>query len=71
MMVAAHKIDLKAAKAAGFKTAYIPRPMEIGPATRIDRSPEPFIDITAEGIVQLSSVLLGDRSHKAERHVDR
>jgi len=70
-MVAAHKIDLKAAKAAGFKTAYIPRPMEIGPATRINRSPEPFIDITAERIVQLSSVLLGDRSHKAERHVDR
>jgi 2-haloacid dehalogenase len=54
MMVAAHKFDLKAAKAAGFKTAYIPRPLEIGPETKVDRSPETFIDIVADDLIELS-----------------
>jgi 2-haloacid dehalogenase len=54
MMVAAHKFDLKAANAAGFKTAYIPRPNELGPETKIDRSPETYIDIVADDIMDLS-----------------
>jgi 2-haloacid dehalogenase len=54
MMVAAHKFDLKAAKAAGFKTAYIPRPLEIGLETKVDRSPETFIDIVADDLMDLS-----------------
>jgi 2-haloacid dehalogenase len=54
MMVAAHKFDLKAANAAGFKTAYIPRPLELGPATRVDRSPETYIDIVADNLIELS-----------------
>lgn len=54
MMVAAHKFDLKAAKAAGLKTAYIPRPLETGPGTKVDRSPETFIDIIAEDLIDLS-----------------
>jgi 2-haloacid dehalogenase len=54
MMVAAHKFDLKAAKAAGFKTAYIPRPFEMGPQTKVDRSPETFIDIVASNLMELS-----------------
>lgn len=54
MMVAAHKFDLKAAKAAGFKTAYIPRPLETGPETKVDRSPETFIDIIADDLIDLS-----------------
>ncbi|MGY4225032.1 2-haloacid dehalogenase [Bradyrhizobium sp. USDA 4503] len=54
MMVAAHKFDLKGAKAAGFKTAYIPRPLETGPATKVDRSPEPYIDVIAGDLIDLS-----------------
>jgi 2-haloacid dehalogenase len=54
MMVAAHKFDLKAAKAAGFKTAYIPRPLETGPATKVDRSPESYIDVIADDLIDLS-----------------
>jgi 2-haloacid dehalogenase len=54
MMVAAHKFDLKAAKIVGFKTAYIPRPLEIGLETKVDRSPETFIDIVADDLMDLS-----------------
>jgi 2-haloacid dehalogenase len=54
MMVAAHKFDLQAAEAAGFRTAYIPRPLETGPATRPDRSPETYIDIIADSVIELS-----------------
>jgi len=54
MMVAAHKFDLKAAKAAGFKTAYIPRPLETGPETKVDRSAEPYIDVVADDLIDLS-----------------
>jgi 2-haloacid dehalogenase len=54
VMVAAHKFDLKAAKAAGFKTAYIPRPLENGPETTVDRSPETFIDTVADNLIELS-----------------
>jgi 2-haloacid dehalogenase len=54
MMVAAHKFDLKAANAAGFKTAYIPRPVELGPETKVDRSPETYIDVVADDMIDLS-----------------
>jgi 2-haloacid dehalogenase len=54
MMVAAHKFDLKAAKAAGFKTAYVPRPLELGPETKVDRSPETYIDVVADNLIDLS-----------------
>jgi 2-haloacid dehalogenase len=54
MMVAAHKFDLKAAKEAGLKTAYIPRPLELGPDTKVDRSPETYIDVVASDLIDLS-----------------
>jgi 2-haloacid dehalogenase len=54
MMVAAHKFDLKAANAAGFKTAYVPRPLELGPETKVDRSPEAYIDVVADDLIDLS-----------------
>jgi 2-haloacid dehalogenase len=57
MMVAAHKFDLKAANAAGFKTAYIPRPLELGPETKVDRSPEAYIDVVADSLIDLSKKL--------------
>jgi 2-haloacid dehalogenase len=54
MMVAAHKFDLKAANAAGFKTAYVPRPLELGPDTKLDRSAETYIDVVADDLIDLS-----------------
>ena len=54
MMVAAHKFDLKAAKEAGLKTAYILRPLELGPETKVDRSPETYIDVVADSLIDLS-----------------
>ena len=47
MMVAAHKPDLLAAQAVGFRTAYVPRPMEFGPDAVPDTTPEPSFDIVA------------------------
>ncbi|HEY4249738.1 MAG TPA: haloacid dehalogenase type II [Roseomonas sp.] len=57
MMVAAHKFDLRAAKEAGFATAYIPRPRELGPETHPDRAPESFIDIVADDLLDLAARL--------------
>jgi 2-haloacid dehalogenase len=54
MMVATHKFDLKAAKEAGLRTAYIPRPLELGPETKVDRSPEAYIDVVADDLIDLS-----------------
>jgi 2-haloacid dehalogenase len=54
MMVATHKFDLKAAKEAGLRTAYIPRPLEFGPETKVDRSPEAYIDLVADNLIDLS-----------------
>jgi 2-haloacid dehalogenase len=59
LMVSAHKIDLKAAKAAGFRTAYIVRPGELGPDTKVDRTPEPFIDVYADSLTDLARKLDG------------
>ena len=47
LMVAAHKNDLLAARAAGCKTAFIPRPLEYGPENVPDIKPDPEFDITA------------------------
>ena len=47
MMVAAHKGDLRAAAALGFKTAYVPRPLEYGPDREIDTTPDPSFDVNA------------------------
>ena len=47
MMVAAHKGDLRAAAALGFKTGYVPRPLEYGPDREIDTTPDPSFDVNA------------------------
>ena len=47
-MVACHKNDLRAARAAGLKTAFIPRPLEHGKENSPDLDPEPDFDINAE-----------------------
>jgi 2-haloacid dehalogenase len=40
VMVAAHNGDLAAARACGFRTAFVPRPTEHGPSQTTDRKPE-------------------------------
>jgi 2-haloacid dehalogenase len=57
MMVAAHLNDLRAAKAQGLKTAFVPRPKEYGPAGKPDLAPNDAVDVTAKDFVQLASTL--------------
>lgn len=57
MMVAAHKYDLKAAKAVGLRTAFVERPRELGPHPRIppDRpAPEDGFDLFASEFIDLA-----------------
>ena len=53
MMVACHNFDLNAAKAAGFRTAFIRRPDEWGPAGPPDPKPNMDYDIVEDGFVPL------------------
>ena len=54
MMTAAHKGDLKAARAQGLRTAFVPRPFERGPRAEIDTSPEDWIDVVATDFEDLA-----------------
>jgi 2-haloacid dehalogenase len=58
MMVAAHPNDLRAAKAAGLRTAYVPRPLEFGPGGR-QHPPEPegAFDLVAVDFLDLAGKL--------------
>jgi 2-haloacid dehalogenase len=58
MMVAAHNGDLKAAKAQGLATGFVPRPTEHGPGQKTDLAPEPGVaDIAASSFVDLAAKL--------------
>jgi 2-haloacid dehalogenase len=57
MMVAAHKDDLRAARACGLKTAFVTRPRERGPGATIDVSPEPAFDLHARDFNDLARQL--------------
>ncbi|MCX7176206.1 MAG: haloacid dehalogenase type II [Proteobacteria bacterium] len=57
LMVACHKYDLKAAKALGFKVAFIPRPLEFGPKGKVDLAPEPYFDLFAKDLNDLARTL--------------
>jgi 2-haloacid dehalogenase len=54
MMVAAHLGDLRGAKAVGLATAFVPRPLEYGPAGRPDLEPDGSVDITAKDFNDLA-----------------
>ncbi|MDH3205452.1 MAG: haloacid dehalogenase type II [Gemmatimonadota bacterium] len=54
MMVAAHRGDLVAAKAIGFKTALVHRPLEYGPNREVDLSPDPRFDYNAMSFIELA-----------------
>jgi 2-haloacid dehalogenase len=57
MMVAAHKEDLHAAKRVGFKTAWVTRPLERGPASNPDLAADPSFDVTAADFLTLAKLL--------------
>lgn len=57
LMVAAHLGDLRGARAAGLRTAFVPRPLEYGPGGDPDRVPEPWIDLTANDFNDLADRL--------------
>ena len=54
MMVAAHKDDLRAARACGLATAFVRRPREKGPKVKVDVRPEPDFDYNAKDFVDLA-----------------
>jgi 2-haloacid dehalogenase len=56
MMVAAHTGDLLAAREAGLRTAYVPRPLEFGPGGEAEE-PDPSFDLVAEDFPDLADRL--------------
>ena len=57
MMVAAHNIDLVAAKQVGFQTAFVYRRTEHGPAQTTDLEPADGVDVVAEDFLRLAEAL--------------
>ena len=57
MLVAAHVGDLRAAAAAGLRTAYVPRPLEWGPPGRQPAPPDPSFDVVAQDFGSLADQL--------------
>lgn len=57
MMVAAHVPDLRAAKGVGLRTAFVPRPMELGPQGKPDLQPDDSVDLTAPDFNALAGAL--------------
>jgi 2-haloacid dehalogenase len=58
MMAAAHPGDLRAAMAAGFRSAYVPRPGERGDGNDGDLSPQADFDVNARDFPDLARQLL-------------
>jgi 2-haloacid dehalogenase len=57
LMVAAHKGDLRGARAVGLRTAYVYRPLELGPDGTKDASPVGDADINASDFLDLAHQL--------------
>lgn len=57
LMVAAHNYDLNAAKAQGFRTAFVARPHEMGPAGSPGNHPDPAFDFNATSLLDLAQQL--------------
>ena len=58
LMVACHNFDLDAARGAGFRTAFVRRPDEWGPAGPPDPVPNPACDLVVTGFAELADALL-------------
>lgn len=57
LMVACHNFDLNAARACGFRTAFVHRPAEWGPQGPPDPTPHPDNDIVVDGFEALAERL--------------
>ena len=57
MLVAAHPYDLLAAQAQGYKTAYIPRPLEYGPTHNPEATSNTSFDLVAKDMIDLAHQL--------------
>jgi 2-haloacid dehalogenase len=57
LMVAAHNHDLRGAQRAGFRTVFIPRPLEYGPGGPAALRPDAPFDLVANDIEDLASWL--------------
>ena len=53
-MVAAHPSDLRGARAAGLRTAYVPRPLERGPDGPMEPWTEGEFDVVASDFLDLA-----------------
>ena len=56
-VIACHTFDLDAAKAVGFKTAFVRRPKEWGIESPPDPTPNPHHDIIVDDFTDLASAL--------------
>jgi 2-haloacid dehalogenase len=57
LMVACHNFDLDAARGEGYRTAFVRRPDEWGPAGPPDPNPNPGCDIVVDGFAALADQL--------------
>jgi 2-haloacid dehalogenase len=57
MMVAAHVVDLEAARTAGLRTAYVDRPLEFGPGGAREPEPKTPFDVSATFFTDLAEKL--------------
>lgn len=57
LMVACHNFDLNAARAAGYRTAFVKRPSEWGPGGPPDPDPHPDCTLVADTFPQLADLL--------------
>ena len=56
-MVAAHKSDLKAARAVGLRAAFVERPLEFGPGVKAESGSDPDFDLYARDFNDLADQL--------------
>ena len=61
LMVACHAQDLDAARKAGFRTAYVNRPLEYGPDRPQEAKPDPY-DYDADNFIELAQMLRADKA---------
>jgi 2-haloacid dehalogenase len=57
LMIACHNFDLDAARGAGYRTAFVHRPAEWGPAGPPDPVPNPATDLKVAGFAELAAHL--------------
>jgi 2-haloacid dehalogenase len=57
LMVACHNFDLDAARGEGYRTAFVRRPAEWGPAGPPDPVPNPAVDLVVGSFAELTERL--------------